>query len=220
MEETQELMIKDSSVNKQILGFIYDLDYSGVIGESSQYTEHFNIYRNASPNDIVRVRINSVGGYISTLIQLVNSIKQCQATVITVLESEAMSAAGALFLQGDNFIVGEHATLMIHEPSGGNWDYHSKSKKYYEYHNQHSERVFKDYYKGFLTEDEIQSVLDGNDMWLDSDEITRRLQENMEKEEFDYSELTRKQLQELCDEAGISYTQKNTKTDLINLING
>lgn len=232
MEELDQIMMAMQNQNKRIrqqpYGMVYDIDYSGVIGHPSDYLDDFHIYRNASPTDVIRVRINSEGGQLNTLIQLINCIRECQATVITVLESEAHSAAGALFLAGDQYMVGSHAAILIHEPSGGNWDYHSKSKKYQEFSVKHSEEVFADYYEGFLTEDEIESVLDGKDLWLSSEEISERLEikcAKPEEESFEnkmdagmretLSTWTKKHLQMGCDAADIPYTTKDTKKQLI-----
>jgi hypothetical protein len=43
------------------------------------------------------------------------------------------------------------------------------------YSEQYFKKLALDLYKGFLTDDEIQSVVEGKDYWIDSDEVIRRL---------------------------------------------
>jgi ATP-dependent protease ClpP protease subunit len=170
-------------ISKVPYGFVYDIDYVGGLGNPSDYLEDFQVYRNASPNDIIRVHINSVGGNLATLIQLVNLMRSSQAQIITYLEGEAHSADGMLFLQGDQYIVGDHAAMLIHEPTAGFFESHNKLKKQVEFSNAHVETVFKDYYEHFLTEEEMNSVLAGQDLWLDSDQIVERLKNKPDIEE-------------------------------------
>lgn len=191
-DELEQIMMMGGTASKRIskqpYGFIYDIDYVGGLGSPEDYLEDFQIYRNAGQNDIIRIHINSIGGELRTLIQIVNLIKQCPAQVVTILESEAHSADGLLFLQGDQFVVGDHAAMLIHEPTAGMVESHNKLKKQYEFSSKHTEQVFKDYYKNFLTEEEMEGVLSGQDLWLSSDEISERLKIKCELETQDSQE--------------------------------
>jgi hypothetical protein len=40
---------------------------------------------------------------------------------------------------------------------------------------QWSEQLLRDVYDNFLEEDEIQQILDNRDIWMDSDEVVKRL---------------------------------------------
>jgi ATP-dependent protease ClpP protease subunit len=217
-------MMQNKRINKSPYGFVYDIDYVGGIKSPDHYLEDFHIYRNAGPQDVIKIHINSFGGEVSTLIQLINLIRTCQAQIITFLEGDAHSADSMLFLQGDQFVVGEHAAMLIHESSGGNWDYQSKSKKYHEFSSQHMDQIFRSYYKDFLTEEEMNDVLAGQDLWLGAEEITRRLEIKCESEKDtsmdegfaeEMLKWKKKNLQAACKEEGIEYTSRDTKEQLV-----
>ena len=60
-------------------------------------------------------------------------------------------------------------------------------KQWHEIHSQvtfdkgWSEKMLREIYKDFLTEQEITRVLDGADLWMDGDEIISRLKARTEK---------------------------------------
>ena len=46
-----------------------------------------------------------------------------------------------------------------------------------------SEKLLRDVYSDFLTEKEITSILDNKDIWMDGDEVIKRLKKKVKKEE-------------------------------------
>jgi hypothetical protein len=40
--------------------------------------------------------------------------------------------------------------------------------------DDHLNKAFKSFYKGFLTEDEMDRVVDGTDLWMDTKEVSSR----------------------------------------------
>ncbi|MBS1139762.1 MAG: hypothetical protein H6R13_1215 [Proteobacteria bacterium] len=131
--------------------------------------------RSASDTDLVYIHINSSGGDFNTGLQIINNIFSSNARVVTILEARAYSMAALIFLSGDELIVHDNCQLMFHIYSGifagkgneqqaevaavGNW----------------FEKVMSRLCSPFLTETEIANILKGSDLWMDSDEIRRRL---------------------------------------------
>lgn len=148
----------------------------GEILEPQYYTELFYTLRSASETDLVYLHLNSSGGDFNTGLQLINNILASNARVVTILEARAYSMAAMIFLCGDELIVHDNCQLMFHIYSGifagkgneqqaeimavGNW----------------FEKIMTRLTSPFLTEVEIQNILKGVDVWMDSDEIRRRLQ--------------------------------------------
>lgn len=147
----------------------------GEIREPQYYTELFYTLRSASETDLVYIHINSSGGDFNTGLQIINNIFSSNARVVTILEARAYSMAALIFLSGDELIVHDNCQLMFHIYSGifagkgneqqaevtavGNW----------------FEKVMSRLCSPFLTETEIANILKGSDVWMDSDEIRRRL---------------------------------------------
>jgi hypothetical protein len=46
-----------------------------------------------------------------------------------------------------------------------------------------SEKLFTSFYKDFLTNDEIKSMLDNKDIWMDAQEVIKRLQKLQKPDE-------------------------------------
>jgi len=43
-----------------------------------------------------------------------------------------------------------------------------------------SQKLWKDIYTGFLTSDEIDAILQNKDIWMSSEEVTKRLKQKLE----------------------------------------
>ncbi|QDP59431.1 MAG: putative capsid assembly protease C [Prokaryotic dsDNA virus sp.] len=196
MEELEDILslgVQEAKrINKTPYAFLYSVEYDGDIGSPSEYREDFTIYRNATPNDVIKMHINSGGGRLDTLIQLINNIRGTEATTVGYLEGNAYSAAGALFLQADQHVIAPNSSLMIHESTYGVLDSSAKLNKQVDFSRKHLRKCYLDYYHNFLTLEEIDKVLDGHDMWMDAEEIVERLEKRNKLnslEESDSEEL-------------------------------
>ncbi len=65
--------------------------------------------------------------------------------------------------------------FMFHNYSGGLVGKGGEIHDAATYERKWSENLWKSEYKDFLTETEIASMLDGKDLWMDGDEVLRRL---------------------------------------------
>jgi ATP-dependent protease ClpP protease subunit len=147
----------------------------GDLLEPQYYTELFYTLRSAAETDLVYIHLNSSGGDFNTGLQIINNVRASHARVVTILEARAYSMAALIFLSGDELVVHDNCQLMFHIYSGifagkgnehqaevaavGNW----------------FEKVMSRLCSPFLSETEITSILKGADVWMDSDEIQRRL---------------------------------------------
>lgn len=153
----------------------YNLYLSGEIMEPTHYIEWFDLIRSVGPNDIVRININSYGGDMFTAIQFMKAISECQGHVLCSAEGACMSAATLIFLSGDMFDIAPHSMFMFHNYSGL---VVGKGGEMYDniiHERKWSENILREVYTGFLTEKEIDSVLDNKDIWMDGDEVSKRL---------------------------------------------
>lgn len=74
--------------------------------------------------DTINVHINSMGGYVNEGLAIYNVLKNSKATVNTIVEGFACSAASVIFMAGDSRIMNAASVLMIHnawmQPDAGN----------------------------------------------------------------------------------------------------
>ena len=150
------------------------------IGEAKSYFKWFDILQNACEDDLVVIHVNSPGGYLDTAVQLITQIKSSEAQVVCQIESACCSAATMIALSCQGLACYPHAYMMIHTSSGCNFGKQSDIRRQEAFYNTWLENFFKDIYKDFLTDKEIDSVLNGNDLWLNSDEVTQRFHHKVE----------------------------------------
>jgi ATP-dependent Clp protease protease subunit len=167
---------KNNSYTHKPLANLHTIYLSGEVESPEEYTEIFETIRNCSKNDVIKIHINSPGGDLFTAIQFMRVLAETEATVITSVEGACMSAATLIFLAGQQFEISEHSVFMFHNYStmmagkGGElYDSIIHDRKW-------SENLLKNEYEGFLTDDEIDSILNNRDIWLGTAEAHTRLE--------------------------------------------
>ena len=160
---------------------IHEFYLSGEIKRADEYIDWFDIIRNAGKNDVVNIHINSYGGDLFTAIQMIRALGECEGTVICSVEGACMSAATMIFLCADGFEVSGHSMFMFHNYSGGTIGKGGEMYDNIVHERKWSEKLLRDIYADFLAEDEIESILNNKDIWMDGDEVIKRLEAKKEK---------------------------------------
>lgn len=156
-------------------GKIHHFYLSNDLRGPQHYVQMVHILRSATPNDMVYIYLNTDGGRVDTGVQIINAMKNSQAHVCTVVEGSCCSLGTVIFLHGDEMVAEPHALFMVHNHSGG------AVGKGHEYMAQATattkwfERLARETYIGFLTPEEFDRMMKGEDFWMDSDEVNRRL---------------------------------------------
>ena len=161
---------------RKVAANYYEFYLSGAITAPEDYVEWFNIIRNATSNDVVKIYINSRGGDADTAIQFMRVLGETDAHVICSIEGSCMSAATMVFLCAQEFEITPHSLFMVHNYSGGIF---GKGAEIYDqavFERKWSMEFMQHIYKDFLTDSEISSLLDGKDMWMTSNEVMGRCQ--------------------------------------------
>jgi len=148
----------------------------GEIREPQYYTELFYTLRTSTETDLVYIHLNSSGGDFNTGLQIINNIMASNARVVTILEARAYSMAALIFLCGDELIVHDNCQLMFHIYSGIFAGKGNEQQAEVIAVGSWFEKVMSRLCSPFLTATEIGNILKGSDVWMDSDEIRRRLQ--------------------------------------------
>lgn len=142
---------------------------------SSDIISLLNILRTVDSNDEVRIYLNCFGGRLDYTIQILNAIKDCAGTVVTIIDGLCISAASMIFLAGDEYIVNDFSTMMNHYYSAEMKGKGNEIEKYMEYTLKFSHKLYREIYEGFLSESELQRLFSGEDIWLDAKGIAKRL---------------------------------------------
>ena len=158
-------------------GNVSDFYISSQIGPASDYIDWFQRIRAARESDIIRIHINCPGGDLFTTIQFIQVLKETPATVVMCVEGACMSAATLLFLQADEFTVTDHSVFLFHNYSGG---VIGKGGEIYHgvmHERKWTEKLLREAYENFLTEEEISQLLEDKDIWMDAQTVVTRLKE-------------------------------------------
>lgn len=69
----------------------------------------------------ITIYIDSYGGYLDSLNNMLETIEQVPNPIITVCQGKAMSCGAALLAAGDHRFCGRNSRVMIHQGSSGTW---------------------------------------------------------------------------------------------------
>ena len=155
----------------------------GEIKPAEEYVEWFQILRAASENDTIYIRINSEGGDLFSALQLVRAMQESNGNIVCSVEGICMSAATLIFLSGDRFELSDHTMFMFHNYSSGTIGKGGEMYDQITHFRAWSEKLFNSFYKDFLTPEEIKSMLDNKDIWLDAEEVAKRLEARLTTEQ-------------------------------------
>jgi ATP-dependent protease ClpP protease subunit len=162
------------------LGTLYDIYIIGEIDEADEYVEVFEKIRNAGEFDVIKLHINSPGGYLHTAIQFMRCLQESGARIIASVEGECASAATLLMLGASSYEISDHSLILLHSYSGGLSGKGHELRDRSRFDELWSEKLFADVYKDFLTPDEIKQMIDGKDFWFNSEETITRLRKRQE----------------------------------------
>jgi ATP-dependent protease ClpP protease subunit len=154
---------------------VHEFYLTGEIGDAEEYIEWFDIIRNASAVDNIRIYINSPGGDLFTTLQFLRVMGETEATVTTSVEGACMSAATMIFLHGHTQEVTPHSLFMFHDYSSGTFGKGGEQYDQIQFERGWSRKFLTEVYDGFLTEAEIESMMHNKDIWMDSEEVVKRL---------------------------------------------
>lgn len=172
----------DPKLNQpKTLAQLHEFYISGVIGAAEQYVQVFDIIRHASEQDTVKLYINSYGGDLFSAIQFMRVLAETEAHVVCSVEGICASAATFLFLAADSFEVTPHSCFLFHNYSGGTIGKGNEMYAQIMHERKWSERLLREIYADFLTEQEIQDLINGKDIWMDVDEVAERMKVRIAK---------------------------------------
>lgn len=180
---------------------------SKTVGEAEGYTDMVHRITAAGPNDVIFIHLNTPGGHLDTGVQLINAMRNSQAKIVTVLEATAYSLGTLIFLSGDEMVVNEHCMMMFHNFNGGLIGKGNELVSELEATVKWFASLAQDIYIPFLTQDEFDRIVRGEDMWMQSPEIKVRLERMVKSleekhaiEEAEQAEVTRQELLALAGE--------------------
>lgn len=168
--------------------YIHEFYLSGTIEEPQEYIEWFNVIRNASEYDTVKVYINSGGGDLNTALQFMRCLSDTAANTVCSVEGSCMSAATMVMLACDEIEVSPHSLFMVHNYSGGTIGKGGEMADQIMFEREWSRRFLNEVYKWFLSSEEVESILNNRDIWLHAEDAADRLKTVFEMRQLEQEE--------------------------------
>ncbi len=136
-----------------------------------------NELRSASSEDILELRINSGGGLVNEGKQFYNLIQEkFHNRTIAYLDNHGYSMGALMFCMAKRRVIYPYSDLMFHNYSAGfsgkGGEIRSRVK--------HKDKILMKFFKhivqdkGFLTPSEFESMIIGQDYWMDAEEMCKR----------------------------------------------
>lgn len=162
---------------KQRASTQYVIPLTGPIGEIHEYGEFVSILAHAGEEDQVYIQLSSPGGSLETCDYLCRRMDECEAHITVEIGMTCASAASAIALQADDWVIYDSSTMMVHSCSySPGYGKESDIRSRVEYSERLNREWLERTYQGFLWEDEMIEALDyGKDLYLFADDLRERM---------------------------------------------
>lgn len=154
------------------------------IEDIEDYIDFLRALGDCHPADTVDMHINCFGGAMYAGYHLFDALLDCPATINMHVDGFCCSAASIILMAGDNFDFAPHSCVMVHAMTslvGGKWH---EIKAQLKFDEKWFAETAREVYEGFMTEEEIDQMIDGKDFWFTAKEAHERIQ-NARKEDHD-----------------------------------
>ncbi len=131
------------------------------------------LQKESGPNNILEIHISSHGGSVDELIEYFDLIKSMYSNVSSYL-TKGYSAGAIAFLCGNQRIVYEASTWMIHSYSAGVYGKRDDMLKQIEHSDRRVQKFNDKVLKPFFSKKELKLMAQGQDFWLDANELLQR----------------------------------------------
>lgn len=170
----------DGSSQEFMVGYIphksgtYRIEIDNYIESVSQFSTAIQVLENAKEDDEVVVYLQTGGGSVHAGEAFIHALRKCAAPVHMIATGGVHSMGTQILLEADSIELSYGFNACIHCGSDGAYgnvnEYVAKSKFDIDFRN----KQFRDVYEGFLTEKELDAMLDGKDIWLDAEGWMKR----------------------------------------------
>jgi ATP-dependent protease ClpP protease subunit len=153
---------------------IFNIYLFGEIEDASQFIPAIEVLDQASENDEVVIHLSTPGGSVDATDTFINAMRGTEAHVVARATGGVHSAGTIILLNAPEFILSENFHCLIHNGSTGAWGKFSDYKAQVKHQEGFMENVLRKTYAGFLTDAEIEALIEGKDFWFNAAEFGQR----------------------------------------------
>ena len=155
----------------QTTAITYHFYIHGAIEGSEDYIDLLDALYNATPTDLIILHLNTPGGSLDTAVEIIHAIAQTEATVVGSADGLVASAGSLIFFACHTFVLGEFCEVMLHDGSGGQGGKMNENLKATLFSTARLANIYHKVYGRFFSEEEVQAVLDGADLYLSAEDV-------------------------------------------------
>lgn len=192
-EDLRQIPIQNNPLRIQNLPDHTEIDFymPAEIEGIEDYIDFLRAVTDARVNDEVNIHINCYGGDITTAFNIIDVLSTSQANINISVEGNCCSAATMIALVGDTWDIMPHSFFMCHTYSSLRFGKRQELNASSEFDKVWLDKSIREIYKGFLTDDELERLMKGEDFYFTAEEVVQRLN-NYKKTEVERQELTQK----------------------------
>lgn len=202
------LQVRENNNRKEVDFYLID-----IIDDIADYIDFLREVDSCRNDDLITVHINCYGGNADVGMNIYDCLRQSPADVEVSIEGACCSCASMIMLAGNCWRVTPHAYVMVHSWSEGIYGKWHEIISKFNYDKSVFEKQFRELYKNFLTDEEIEDCLKGKDFYFDSAETVKRLN-NYQKEDMECDEAIKKitdKYSSLAEKEVNQYLKKSSK---------
>lgn len=164
----------------------------GEIESAFDFVEAIEVLTKAEQGDIVTLHVSGPGGCVSSVDALLHAIEIAQkkdVIVHAVCTGLVASAMTFIPLACTSFELSNGFHALIHNGSLGDGGAFNQFRASTAFYIKYMEQRLRDVYEHFLTEEELNAVMDGKDIWLTPEEWGERYDRRNAAYDLVYREL-------------------------------
>lgn len=149
----------------------------------SQFADIVHVLENASVGDHMRINLTTPGGALFSILPLLGAMQTTNCHVHVHLASDTASAGTFLPMRADTVSINDYVTVMCHNVTFGSYGTGNTVASHVAHTLNSSEKLLRDMYKHFFSEEELSKMLSGSDFYMDKDEFLIRYEDKILAEE-------------------------------------
>jgi ATP-dependent protease ClpP protease subunit len=157
---------------------VYNLFIFGVIKDAEQFIPAIEALQVAGEDDTFLVNISTPGGDIDATDTFLQALEATEARVVYIASGGVHSAGTLILMRAhpEQVAFSDGFNALVHNGAVGFGSKYSDWVSAAAYTKGHMDGLMRSAYRGFLSDDEIEAMLNGKDYWFGAEEFRTRLQ--------------------------------------------
>lgn len=172
----------------------YRIELDDEIQCVSQFSTAIQILEQAKEDDEIVIMLQTPGGSVNAGEAFIHAMRKCAAPIHIVATGGVHSMGTHILLEADSLELSHGFNALLHCGSDGAYGGVNEYRVKAAFDAKFRERQFRESYEGFLSEEEIQAMLDGKDIWLDAEGWLERAMKRSEHFQNKYAEQQEEEL--------------------------